>query len=155
MEQKDLDLKECLEELIIDDEAGGTDVCASLTGEEQQCGCCDEASEDLTGREDAGEECEKCENGGCHPKEECGDGARRKDIRGAADNKWVSFSELPVEIVGLARSSVLPPDIIRYYKQFGLTEEEIRLIFQMRPSEEAAYKPAVFPPFKGVPKTGG
>lgn len=155
METRDRDLKKCLEGLTIDDEAMEMDACASLTGEEQQCGCCDDAAEDLAGGEKAGEGCEKCENRDSNLEEECGDGARRRDVRGAADNKWVSFSELPGEIVGLARSSVIPPEIISYYRQFGLTEEEIKLIFQVRPPEEAAHKPTVFPPFKGAPKTGG
>lgn len=156
MEPRDQDVKKRPEDVTIDDEPKGMDECASLIGEEQQCGCCDDAAGDLAGGERAGEECEGCENRDRDLEEWCGDEARRKDAYVAAsDNKWVSFFELPTEIVGLARGSVIPPDILNYYKQFGLTEEEIKLIFQMRPSEEAAHKPAVFPPFKGTPKAGG
>ncbi|NPV28793.1 MAG: hypothetical protein HPY58_03885 [Firmicutes bacterium] len=69
--------------------------------------------------------------------------------------KYVAFSELPGNTVDLARNSVIPPAIMEYYKQFGLDEETIKLIFQVQPSEAASHKPVDLPPLQGSPKPGG
>ncbi|MGB9792642.1 MAG: hypothetical protein ACPLTR_08720 [Thermacetogeniaceae bacterium] len=47
----------------------------------------------------------------------------------------------------------IPPDVISYYKQFGLSEEEIEMFFQMRPSADASHQPTDL--LKDLPKAGG
>lgn len=113
---------------------------------------------DIGKKEEPEEKDNRCAQEETAPEPEVGDEAKKEDARVPVcerRQKWVAFSELAVDVVNLARNSVIPPAVMEYYKQFGLDEETIKLIFQIQPSEEASHKPVILPPFKGSPKPRG
>ncbi len=156
----------------IDEEFEKEDVCVSEVAAAQEGGCQDaviaggeEGEQDKEGeardigkKEEPEEKDNRCAQEETSPAPEVGDEAKKEDVRlpvSESRQKWVAFSELAVDAVNLARNSVIPPAVMEYYKQFGLDEETIKLIFQMQPSEEASHKPVILPPFKGSPKHRG
>gem|GEM_PF-6282413 len=156
----------------IDEKLEKEDVCVPEVAAPQEGGCQDAVTaggekgeqdkegetRDIGKKEGPEEKDNRCAQEEIIPAPEVGDEAKKEDARvpvSESRRKWVAFSELTVETVNLALNSVIPPAVMEYYKQFGLDEETIKLIFQMQPSEEASHKPVVLPPFKGSPKPGG
>lgn len=51
------------------------------------------------------------------------------------DLKSYPFSEIRLAAVELANHTVLPPVVVEYYKQFGLDERIIKIMYQFRPPD--------------------
>ncbi len=156
----------------IDEKLEKEDVCVPDVAAAQEGGCQDAVTaggekgeqdkegetRDIGKKEEPEEKDNRCAQEETTPAPEVGDEAKKENARAPVSEsrrKWVAFSDPPVEAVNLALNSVIPPAVMEYYKQFGLDEETIKLIFQMQPSEEASHKPVVLPPFEGSPKSGG
>lgn len=94
----------------------------------------------------AGEEKEKKETG------------KEKTIQTGKDPVFVDRKFIPAAFEGEQKAvttpgpPILPESVVNYYRQFGLNEEAIRLIFQAQPAEMPS-KPVPAPPAPPV-KTG-
>jgi hypothetical protein len=51
------------------------------------------------------------------------------------DLKSYPFSEIRLAAVELANHTVLPPAVVEYYKQFGLDERIIKIMYQFQPPD--------------------
>jgi len=52
------------------------------------------------------------------------------------------FADLPRTVIEYAQQSIIPPQVIKYYKQYGLDEQIIKILFYVQPYDDASYKPA-------------
>ena len=51
------------------------------------------------------------------------------------------FADLPRTVIEYAQKSIIPPQVIEYYKQYGLDEQIIKILFHVQPYDDASYKP--------------
>lgn len=51
------------------------------------------------------------------------------------DSKKCAISEISPTAVDLAGKSVVPPEVVEYYRQFGIDEKTLKILFQMRPPD--------------------
>jgi len=51
------------------------------------------------------------------------------------------FADLPRTVIEYAQKSMIPPQVIEYYKQYGLDEQIIKILFHVQPYDDASYKP--------------
>ena len=51
------------------------------------------------------------------------------------------FADLPRMVIEHAQQSIIPPQVIEYYKQYGLDEQIIKIMFHVQPYDDASYKP--------------
>ena len=51
------------------------------------------------------------------------------------------FADLPRTVIEYAQKSIIPPQVIEYYKQYGLDEHTIKILFHVQPYDDASYKP--------------
>ncbi|GAB6273225.1 MAG: hypothetical protein STSR0004_00880 [Peptococcaceae bacterium] len=52
------------------------------------------------------------------------------------------FADLPRTVIEYAQKSIIPPQVIEYYKQYGLDEQIIKILLHVQPYDDASYKPA-------------
>lgn len=51
------------------------------------------------------------------------------------DSKKCAISEISPIAVDLAGKAVVPPEVLEYYRQFGIDERTLKILFQMRPPD--------------------
>jgi hypothetical protein len=51
------------------------------------------------------------------------------------DLKKCAISEISPTAVDLAGKAVVPPEVLEYYRQFGIDERTLKILFQMRPPD--------------------
>ncbi|MEW6425466.1 MAG: hypothetical protein AB1523_12135 [Bacillota bacterium] len=101
----------------------------------------------LEGNRRPEEEKEKCQQELAREQLSGADQTEKKEQRKSGNQMAaqviLSFSDLPDDAVKYFQQSIVPQQVIDYYKQFGLDEETIKLLFHAHPLERAAHKPAI------------